>query len=74
MVNLESADNSVVFTYGGIDEDGDTVVYVDSNAVTEPTPILCQFQGARDFLTDLRWDDALGSWIIEHGAQRGQLL
>lgn len=73
-MDLKSADNSLVFTYGGVDEDGDVVIYVDSNAVTDPTPILCQFQGARDFLTDLHWDADAGSWIMEHGAQRGQLL
>lgn len=73
MVQLDAYDNTVSYTYGGVDQDGDTIIYVDSNAVTEPTPIICEFQGGRDFLTDLYWDAEAATWVIEHGAQTGQL-
>lgn len=73
MVRLDAYDNSISYTYGGVDQDGDTVIYIDSHAVTEPTPILCEFQGGRDFLTDLYWDDDAGLWVIDHGPVRGQL-
>lgn len=73
MAQLISSNNSITFTYGGIDSDGDTVIYMDSNAVTEPTPILCEVNGGADILQDVRWDETLNMWVIEHGVLRGQL-
>lgn len=73
MVNLTSTDGSLTYTYGGIDQDGDVVIYVDTNAQTNPTPILCEANSGADFLQDLHWDDDLGLWVMEHGAVRGQL-
>ena len=74
MVQIKSTDNSITFTYGGIDQDGDAVIYVDSNAETVPTPIILEANSGADILQNLYWDDVHGLWVIEHGAVRGQLL
>ena len=73
MVQLTSQDNSLTFTYGGIDADGDVVIYVDSNAQTSPYPVLCEASQGADFLQNIYWDEDAGLWKIEHGAVRGQL-
>lgn len=74
MVQIKSVDNSLTFTYGGIDQDGDAVIYVDSNAETVPTPIILEANSGADMLQDLYWDADAWTWVMTHGAVRGQLL
>ena len=73
MAQLISLDSSITFTDGGYDENGDHIIYMDSNAVTEPYPIICSFQDGTDVLNNVYWDDARGTWVIEHGSLSGQL-
>lgn len=73
MADLLSSNGSISFTYGGIDQDGDVVIYMDSNAQTDPYPILCEANSGADFLQNLYWDEDRGLWVAENGPIRGQL-
>jgi hypothetical protein len=72
MVQFTSADGSVLFIDGGLDENGDHIIYAEPAVTTTNDPFVVGLD--HDVANDLYWDDVQGTWVLEHGIIRRTIV
>lgn len=72
MVQFTSADGSVLFIDGGVDENGDHIIYAEPAVTTTNDPFVVGLD--HDVANDLYWNAEQGTWVLEHGIIRRTLV
>ncbi len=72
MVQFTSADGSVLFIDGGIDDNGDHIIYAEPAVTTTNDPFVVGLD--HDVANDLYWNAEQGTWVLEHGIIRRTLV